>query len=133
VVARASKVAKTGDTASSKGRKGLNKKAKVRFFLCYLLGLWAFMWFNLQATMSHEGFMSNAPKIYVNLTHTPPPTDADGAPSTVDDLGFLGNLVLVPTSFSTGSYGWKTSKKLTIELEDSQGGSEKEKLQVILK
>ncbi|KAI9446774.1 hypothetical protein H4582DRAFT_2167529 [Lactarius indigo] len=47
------------------------------------------------------------------------------------DSGFLGALALQPSTFTTGSYGWKGSKRLTIELIDSDGG-EKEKVQVML-
>jgi hypothetical protein len=48
------------------------------------------------------------------------------------DPGFIGNTTLVPTTFSTGSYGWKGTKRITIELENSEGGKEKEKVQVML-
>jgi hypothetical protein len=48
------------------------------------------------------------------------------------DPGHLGGLTLVPTSFSTGSYGWKGNSRLTIELLNPEGG-EKEKVTVMLK
>ncbi|KAG6865663.1 hypothetical protein C0991_000433 [Blastosporella zonata] len=47
------------------------------------------------------------------------------------DIGFIGNLTLVPSTFSTGSFGWKGSKRITVELQDSEG-EEKEKVQVML-
>ncbi|KAJ3508951.1 hypothetical protein NLJ89_g5476 [Agrocybe chaxingu] len=53
-----------------------------------------------------------------------PPSDASAA-----DIGFIGNLTLVPSTFSTGSYGWKGSKRITVELQggetDAEGGKEK--------
>lgn len=54
--------------------------------------------------------------------------------STTGDVGFIGNLTLLPTTFSTGSYGWKGNKKITVELQsghiDAEGG--REKVQVML-
>jgi len=47
------------------------------------------------------------------------------------DPGFIGTTALVATSFSTGSYGWKGNKRITIELENPEGGN-KEKVQVML-
>jgi len=50
-----------------------------------------------------------------------------------EDPGNLGNLTLLPSSFQTGSYGWKGTKRLTIELRDPEGGSDtSEKVQVML-
>lgn len=75
------------------------------------------------------------------MTHTPPSIAKD-TESTADpissadanvntDTGFLGNLTLVPASFGTGSYGWKGSKRITVELQADEG-DEKEKVQVQL-
>lgn len=69
----------------------------------------------------------------MNITHTPPSLpDADGAPAANSDPGLIGNLTLVATSFNTGSYGWKGSKRITVELQNGDGGAEKEKVQVML-
>lgn len=66
------------------------------------------------------------------MTHTPPAiVEADDAAHM--DKGLIGTLTLVPDSFSTGSYGWKGSKRITVELQDSEGAEgEKEKVQVML-
>ncbi len=48
------------------------------------------------------------------------------------DPGFLGTSTLLPSTFATGSYGWKGSKRLTIELQNPEGGEEKEKVHVML-
>ncbi len=70
--------------------------------------------------------------MHVNVTHTPPVMGEENGPSTVPaDLGFLGALSLQPSTFATGSYGWKGSKRLTIELVDPDG-EEKERVQVML-
>ncbi|KAH9001584.1 hypothetical protein EDB92DRAFT_1939394 [Lactarius akahatsu] len=75
-------------------------------------------------------FKARALPLHVNVTHTPT-TGEDGPPTSPADPGFLGALSLQPSTFSTGSYGWKGSKRLTIELVDPDGG-EKEKVQVML-
>ena len=76
--------------------------------------------------------MTNAARFHVNLTRTPPTTDADGHSTASADPGFIGNLTLVPSKFTTGSYGWKGSKRIMIEVQDPQGGSEPDELQVML-
>ena len=54
--------------------------------------------------------------------------------SSDGDLGFIGNLTLVPSVFSTGSYGWKGNKRIAIELQLGETDSDgvKEKVQVML-
>ncbi|KAJ6620256.1 hypothetical protein B0H10DRAFT_1791926, partial [Mycena sp. CBHHK59/15] len=85
-----------------------------------------------QAAIPTSAFKSKALPLHVNLTHTPPSIpDADTASAGPADPGHLGGLTLVPTSFATGSYGWKGSKRLTIELLNPEGG-EKEKVSVML-
>jgi len=51
-----------------------------------------------------------------------------------NDTGFIENLTLLPSSFTTGSYGWNGSKHITVELQGGDGNSEggKEKVQVML-
>ena len=46
------------------------------------------------------------------------------------DPGFIGTTALVPSTFATGSYGWKGNKRFTVELENPEGGEEKEKEKV---
>ena len=116
----------------SKGKKGKKRNAKVRFFYFFFLVLKVSSWMAKQAILSHYRFMTNAARFHVNLTHTPPTTDADGNPLAPADPGFIGNLTLAPSNFTTGSYGWKGSKRITIEVQDPQGGAEKNELQVML-
>ena len=47
------------------------------------------------------------------------------------DPGFIGTSTLVPSTFATGSYGWKGNKRFTVELENPEGG-EKEKVHVMI-
>lgn len=104
-----------------------------------------------QAPFTTDEFTAKALPLHVNLTHTPPSITKDGdinaegqeehptpvetaTDSTTGDVGFIGNLTLVPTTFSTGSYGWKGSKRIIVELQsgdvDAEGG--REKVQVML-
>jgi hypothetical protein len=69
--------------------------------------------------------------LHVNVTHTPPIIGEENGPEAPADPGFLGALVLQPSTFTTGSYGWKGSKRFTIELVDPNS-EEKEKVQVML-
>ncbi|KAF9036795.1 hypothetical protein BJ165DRAFT_1506075 [Panaeolus papilionaceus] len=53
--------------------------------------------------------------------------------STTGDSGHIGSLTLVPSTFSTGSYGWKGGKRIVVELLGGAGeGGEREKVQVML-
>lgn len=55
------------------------------------------------------------------------------APPVEDDVGLIENLTLLPSSFATGSYGWKGSKRITVELQGGNDGEgEKGKVQVML-
>ncbi|KAF9466238.1 hypothetical protein BDZ94DRAFT_203569 [Collybia nuda] len=116
VTTRASKIAKTDTSATpSKAKKGAKKGVK--------------------PAIPTAKFKATALPLHVNVTHTPPTiADADTEAVSVAtvDPGFVGNLTLVPSSFSTGSYGWKGSKRITVELQNGEGGSEREKVQVML-
>jgi hypothetical protein len=102
---RSAKVPKTSG-ATTKGKKGGPK-----------------------AHLSATAFKARAPALHVNVTHTPPAvTEGD---STTADPGFIGALTLLPASLSTGSYGWKGSKRITVEIENPEGG-DKDKIQVQL-
>ncbi|KAG6907449.1 hypothetical protein DXG01_008833 [Tephrocybe rancida] len=105
---RPSKIAKTGNTQDSS--KTSDKKT------------------------TKKGKQKTTKAMHVNLTHTPPTiTDPETEAVSVAsaDPGFIGNLTLVPSTFSTGSFGWKGSKRITVELQNSEGG-EKDKVQVML-
>ncbi|KAI0261077.1 hypothetical protein BC834DRAFT_494896 [Gloeopeniophorella convolvens] len=79
-----------------------------------------------------SAFKTRALPLHVNMTHTPPAIpDDDVVAAAPADPGFLGALSLQPSTFTTGSYGWKGSKRLTIELPDPEGG-DGAKVQVML-
>ncbi|GJE87980.1 hypothetical protein PsYK624_040630 [Phanerochaete sordida] len=82
-----------------------------------------------KAAMGAAAFKAKALPIHVNLTHTPPVLAEDATDVAQTDPGFIGQTTLTPSTFNTGSYGWKGSKRVTIELENSETG-EKEKVQV---
>lgn len=106
------------------------------------------MYFLQGATLSSADFKAKALPLHLNLTHTPPTilneetlgerdneeVELINSTSTGNDAGFIGNLTLVPNVFSTKSYGWKGSKRLTIELQDGDTDAEggKEKVQIML-
>jgi len=66
--------------------------------------------------MSAASFKERAKPLHVALTQL------DSEP--------IGELDLVPSSFSTGSFGWKGSKKVVVDVPDADG--EKSSVQVIL-
>jgi len=134
---RASKAAKT-DTSTSpatKAAKGGKKGAKVSSSLITRLRVPDFNYVSTQAAIPTSAFKAKALPLHVVLTHTPPAIpDAEAVPSATADPGFIGALTLVASSFSTGSYGWKGNKRITVELQNPEGGeqNEKEKVQVML-
>jgi hypothetical protein len=80
-----------------------------------------------------SSFKSRALPLHVNVTHTPPAIpDKDTENASTADPGFLGSLALVPSTFATGSYGWKGTKRFTVELDDPEGGDGAEKVHVML-
>ncbi len=82
--------------------------------------------------MGATAFKSRALPLHVNLTHTPPVIGDDDTKDVAQtDPGFVGSTTLVPSTFNTGSYGWKGNKRITVELENRETG-EKEKVQVML-
>ena len=83
--------------------------------------------------------------MHLNLTHTPPSILKEDEPGnegaqlenvmdTINDPGFIGNLTLVPTAFRTGSYGWKGSRRIAVELQDgdTDGEGRKETVEIML-
>ncbi|KAI0692206.1 hypothetical protein BC835DRAFT_1416690 [Cytidiella melzeri] len=106
-----SKVAKVGGTSPPKP-KGGKKGPKAKF--------------------STAGFKSRALPLHVNLTHTPPVIGGDDTKDLAQaDPGFIGSIALVPSTFNTGSYGWKGNKRITVELLNAESGG-KEEVQVML-
>lgn len=101
-------------------------------------------------------FKEKARPLHIHITHTPPsieakeplakpepeegdataeeaPMAAPTSPQAPIDPGMISSLTLLPSSFSTGSYGWKGSKKILVELENSEDGPNgREKVQVML-
>jgi hypothetical protein len=78
---------------------------------------------SVQPLPSKDEFKEAALPLHVNLMHNPPPIDQVSAASHAP--GFMGHIVLTPTVFSTRSYGWKGSKKLLVELQNSEGPDKK--------
>lgn len=103
---RAKKAAKTENGQSApKGRRGRSKAT----------------------TEEHDAafkeFKEKALPIHVAFTHTPPSIDKkDGDAGAGKDKGYIGNLTLVPSAFSTGSFGWKGTKRVKVELQGVDGG-----------
>ena len=92
-----------------------------------------------QTTMAASQFKNRAMPLHINITHTPPalPDAAGEVKEAVSvasqDPGFIGTSTLVPSTFATGSYGWKCSKRVTIELQNADGAEgEKEKVHVMI-
>ncbi|KAL5528916.1 hypothetical protein ACEPAG_4890 [Sanghuangporus baumii] len=86
-----------------------------------------------RASLAPSAFKSKALPLHVNFTHTPPAIADDDktVPSTAADPGAIGSVTLIPTEFSTGSYGWKGSKRVTIEIPNPDGG-DSEKVHVMI-
>ncbi|KAI0737923.1 hypothetical protein C8Q80DRAFT_1209245 [Daedaleopsis nitida] len=85
-----------------------------------------------KANLAASAFKARALPLHINITHTPPVLADDATVSVAStDPGFVGTSTLVPSTFTTGSYGWKGSKRFTVELDNPEGG-EKEKVHVIL-
>ncbi|KAG0706549.1 hypothetical protein DFH29DRAFT_872318 [Suillus ampliporus] len=109
---RSAKVPKTEGRKSAKGtgRKGGTKS---------------------KTSMGATAFKSRAQSLYVNITHTEPSTEVEVA-ENLQDPGFLGAIELTATSFSTGSFGWKGNKRMTVALPKMEGEEEGEKVHVTL-
>jgi len=107
---RSSKVAKTEGTKTG----GKAAKGTARF----------------KTSMAQSAFMSRAVPHYVSITTTAP--SLEGQESTPVDPGFLTSTTLVPSTFSTGSFGWKGHKRMVVELPKAEGEGEGEKVHVTL-
>lgn len=134
---RPAKAAKINNSSiPSKSKKIGKKGVKVRRLFCLLIVLTVLCRFvsTLQAAISPATFKAAALPLHVNVTHTPPAiadADSKATSAATADPGIIGNVTLVPSSFSTGSYGWKGSKRIAVELQNSEGDA-KEKVQVML-
>ncbi|OJA21536.1 hypothetical protein AZE42_01797 [Rhizopogon vesiculosus] len=110
---RETRSAKVPKTEGEKGAKGAGRKGRAR----------------AKTSMGATAFRSRAQPLHVNITHTEPPIEIDAAET---DPGFLGAVSLVSTSFTTGSFGWKGSKRMTVDLPKLEGQEEAEKVHVML-
>jgi hypothetical protein len=124
--AKAPKIEKT-DKPASKAKKGPSKK-KVASRLLVASLLLNSQWTPQVPPVSQ--FKSKALPLHVTITHTPPTLKNDDETKT--DNHAIGTLTLVPASFKTGSYGWKGSKHITVELQNDDADGEKEKVTVML-
>jgi len=82
--------------------------------------------------MPASDFKARAVPLHVAVSRTPPAVrdDKSASPAPID-TDFIGAVALQPCSFTTGSYGWKGSKRLAIDVVDPTSG-EKTKVQVML-
>ncbi|KIJ17155.1 hypothetical protein PAXINDRAFT_179852 [Paxillus involutus ATCC 200175] len=111
---RRSKVAKT-EGAKTAGKAGTKGTAR------------------LKTSMGASTFKSRALPLHVNITSTPPAVAEGQETAAPADPGFLGSTTLAPSSFSTGSFGWKANKRMVIELPKGEGEEgEGEKVHVML-
>ncbi|KAG1899934.1 uncharacterized protein F5891DRAFT_1128692 [Suillus fuscotomentosus] len=108
---RAAEDAKVPRTEARKSAKSTGKKGAAR----------------LKTGLSATAFKSRAQPLHVNISHTRPPTDVEST-----DPGFLEAIELVSSGFSTGSFGWKGSKRLTVKLPKLEGEEEGEAVHVML-
>ncbi|KAG1748910.1 uncharacterized protein EDB91DRAFT_1197557 [Suillus paluster] len=110
---RETRSAKVPKTESRKSTKGTGRKGGSK----------------LKTSMGAATFKSRAESLYVNLTHTVPSADVEASEK---DPGFMAAIELVTTSFSTGSFGWKGNKRMTVTLPQREGEEEAEKLHISL-
>lgn len=80
--------------------------------------------------MAQSAFKSRAVPLHVSITTTSP--SLEGQESAPVDPGFLASTTLDPSTFSTGSFGWKGHKRMVVELPKAEGEGEGEKVHVTL-
>ncbi|KAN0075376.1 hypothetical protein V8E55_011399 [Tylopilus felleus] len=84
----------------------------------------------LKTSMAQSTFKSRAVPLHVSITTTSPaPEGQEAVPA---DPGFLASTTLVPSTFATGSFGWKGHKRMVVELPKAEGEEEGEKVHVTL-
>jgi hypothetical protein len=69
-----------------------------------------------KAPLSAEDFKARALPLHISLTQTPPKLSEsknDSPPATSDD-GFIASISMQPSTFNTGSYGWKGARRMAI-------------------
>ncbi|KAG1865269.1 hypothetical protein F4604DRAFT_995919 [Suillus subluteus] len=108
---RETRSAKVPRTEGRKSAKGTGRKGAAR----------------LKTGMGATAFKSRAQPLHVNISHTRPPADVEST-----DPGFVEAIELASSSFSTGSFGWKGSKRITVNLPKLEGEEEDEKVHVML-
>ncbi|KAG8969482.1 hypothetical protein FRC03_002758 [Tulasnella sp. 419] len=86
--------------------------------------------------LSAATFKEHALPLHIHVTHTPPTStepgsSSDPTPKMSADPGHIASLTLVPTTFSTGSFGWKGSRRVEVELMNAESGK-KEKVMVMM-
>ncbi|KAF8919204.1 hypothetical protein CPB85DRAFT_1429830 [Mucidula mucida] len=126
---RASKAAKTdnGTSPATKGKKG-GKRGGVK--VCAFPSTKKLMLKCAGQLVGIQLQIKGLP-LHVNITHTPPSIpDDESVPAASADPGFISSVALTAATFSTGSYGWKGTKRFAVELPGD--GDEKETVQVIL-
>ena len=87
-----------------------------------------------QTSITATAFKSKATPLHINITHTAPPEATEGEAKDekeTSDPGHVASATLLPSVFSTGSYGWKGSKRVSIEVEKEDG--ENETVQVMIR
>ncbi|KAG6900439.1 hypothetical protein C0993_010486 [Termitomyces sp. T159_Od127] len=128
---RPSKAAKNSASQSTKKphRKGVKRGRKARLFIIchFVLTISLYFAIILQPFISAETFKSIASPLHVNFTHMAP-VNAEESEAASFDSGLIAEVILAPDTFSTGSFGWKGSKRVAIELPGSNTG----KVQVML-
>lgn len=80
--------------------------------------------------MAQSAFKSRAIPLHVSITTTAPAPE--GQEPVPVDPGFLAGATLIPSTFSTGSFGWKGHKRMVVELPQAEGEGEGEKVHVTL-
>lgn len=79
-----------------------------------------------QTNIAASAFMAKALPISANFTNTPPSVaDDESVPAASADPGFIGGVKCLPSQFSTGSYGWKGNRRVSIEVRNEAGEMEK--------
>jgi len=84
----------------------------------------------LKTSMAQSAFKSRAVPLHLSITTTAPSLEGQG--SAPADPGFLASTTLDPTTFSTGSFGWKGHKRMVVELPKAEGEREGEKVHVTM-
>lgn len=79
--------------------------------------------------MAQSAFKARAVPLYVSITTTAPVPEGQGSAA---DPGFLTSTTLVPSTFATGSFGWKGHKRMAVELPKAEEEGEGEKVHVTL-